>query len=151
MAREDDLKIVASYYFPYEADLARSLLEANDIPAWVRDVLQVQQRWTLAQALGGVKVAVLPADEARARELLAQDHSSELAEDTEALSPPTTEEPCPRCGAAAPVGSAVHLPLRFWDVPWVVGSVVLGVPYRRMRFTWLCPVCGHRWGDGSDQ
>ncbi|HKE10140.1 MAG TPA: hypothetical protein VKE73_01080 [Myxococcota bacterium] len=67
MAREDDLKIVASYYFPYEADLARSLLEANEIPAWVLDVLQVQQRWYLAQALGGVKVAVLPADEARAR------------------------------------------------------------------------------------
>jgi hypothetical protein len=147
LAREDDLKIVASYYFPYEADLARSLLEAYDIPVWVLDVLQIQQRWYLAEALGGVKVAVLPADESRARELLTQDHSSEVPADTEAVPPPAPEDLCPHCGAIATAARAEHLPLRLRDVPWVVGGIVLAVPFRRFRFTWACSVCDHRWSD----
>lgn len=59
----DDLEIVASYNFLHEADVARSLLEANAIPTWVVDAFHVQQRWYIAGALGGVRIAV-PRDQA---------------------------------------------------------------------------------------
>ena len=53
------MAIVGRYTYPHEADLARAILELNDIEAWVLDVHQVQTRWHLSAALGGVKVLSL--------------------------------------------------------------------------------------------
>jgi hypothetical protein len=138
----DDLEVVASYDFPYEADLARALLEAHDIPAWVVDALQVQQRWAIARAIGGVKVAVRRDDVERSRALLAEDHSAKLAALPESQLPAAPDETCPRCGSPASRSSRKRL----WP-GWLSFflSFAVTAPIRRTRVDYECGRCRSRW------
>jgi hypothetical protein len=73
-AADDDgarLVMVASYYAPHDAELARSRLVAEGIRAFVWDATTVGVDPFLAVALRGVKVAVAQRDAGRARALLA--------------------------------------------------------------------------------
>ena len=142
----DDLEIVASYTFPYEADLARSLLEANEIPAWVIDALQVQQRWYISRALGGVRVAVPRARAEEARALLAQDHSAAVEDEPVSVLSGAAEETCRRCGATARV-SRRRLGPRLLDLAI---ALVMLAPIRRSRAAYACPACGHQWSRDED-
>jgi hypothetical protein len=142
-----DFEIVASYTFLYEADLARALLEANGIEARLLDDLQLQQRWYLAQALGGVKVAVLATDAYRARELLAEDHSAELDEEPESQLPAAPSERCPRCGAGADRESRQLLRPRLRDVLLAIG---MNAPIRRTLTRRVCAQCGNDWSQVED-
>lgn len=134
----DDLEIVASYNFLHEADVARSLLEASGIPAWVVDAFHVQQRWFIAGALGGVRVAVPRARAEEARALLAEDHSAALDDEEISALPPAAEEICRRCGATAQV-SRRRLRPRLFDL---VAAFVLNAPIRRWGLSYSCPACG---------
>lgn len=53
-----DLVVIATYSFPHEAQLARSKLEAFDIPVFVLDEHTINMQWLYSNALGGVKLAV---------------------------------------------------------------------------------------------
>jgi hypothetical protein len=64
------MKLIASYSKPEEAYLAASLLEGNGIAVNVRDADTVGNYWMYSNAVGGVKLEVADADEARAREVL---------------------------------------------------------------------------------
>jgi len=143
----EDLEVVASYNFPHEADLARALLEANEIRAWVLDELQVQQRWYIARALGGVRVAVPRSEAQRAREILAKDHSAALAELPESRLPAAPEEICPRCGTAAGQETRRLIHPRLLSL---VLAFVMTAPIRRTRVEYECPSCRHRWSEPED-
>jgi hypothetical protein len=97
----DELAVVASYRFPYEASLAKATLGAYGIEAWVLDETQIRLRWYMGLALGGVKVAVRGADLEASREILGGDHSADLASVPESRLPPAPEDLCPHCGAEA--------------------------------------------------
>jgi hypothetical protein len=86
-----DLVVVATYSFPHEAQLARSKLEAFDIPAFVLDEHTINMQWLYSDALGGVKLAVPNSAVKRALELLQEDAAIE-----------TLDEPdlaCSHCGS----------------------------------------------------
>ena len=146
--------MVGRFYFPYEAHIARATLEAERIPAWVYDEHQVQMRWFIAHALGGVRVAVRPDDAERAREILAEDRSA-LAEEA-TLSLPVSDAdltPCPRC-ARTETSSKRHLEPPT-ELQWL-GMLVLfllgtAAPERRHREEYRCNGCGHTWTGASER
>ncbi|TVP79666.1 MAG: DUF2007 domain-containing protein [Puniceicoccaceae bacterium] len=64
------MKLIAAYSKPEEAYLAASLLEGNGITVHVRDADTVGNYWMYSNAIGGVKLEVPEAEEAKAREIL---------------------------------------------------------------------------------
>lgn len=86
-----DLVVVATYSFPHEAQLARSKMEAFDIPAFVLDEHTINMHWLYSDALGGVKLAVPRSAVQFALELLQEDAS------VEELDEPALK--CSHCGS----------------------------------------------------
>lgn len=72
-----NLVVIATYSFPHEAQLARSKLEAFNIPAFVLDEHTINMQWLYSDALGGVKLAVPHSVVKYARELLQEDAAIE--------------------------------------------------------------------------
>ena len=69
---------VASFSFPFEAQIARARLESEGIPASVADEHTINMQWLYSDALGGVKLMVPPAFAEQAVEILAEDRSAAL-------------------------------------------------------------------------
>ena len=145
--RQSGLAIVGSYTYPYEADVARALLESHEISAWVLDEHQVRTRWHLSQALGGVKVAVHPDDDGRAREILDADHSQALQEIAEFDLPADPDEICQACGSSRVVSSRGVSRISARTVLGGLLSYVFGLilPLRNIREKWKCLECDTEW------
>ncbi len=147
MNHQSGLSIVASYLYPYEAELTKALLESHDIPAWILDEHQIRQRWFLSGALGGVKVGVADQDLALARRIVSEDHSSDLRSIPEALLPPDSEELCPRCGAADARRRESATRPSGRTLLGIAASMFFAspVPIRTVQEQWTCSVCGEEW------
>ena len=141
------LCIVGRYGYPHEAHIARAQLEAEGIPAYLLDEHQVQMRWDLALALGGVKLAVGRDDAARARALLEVGGTPALDAMAEPEPAPRRAERCARCGEKAVVASRTARPpgARQWLVAACFLALGLLVPRRRAAVHLACPACGHGW------
>jgi hypothetical protein len=74
-----DLFIVAKFFTPTDAHLARSFLVASGIPAVVADVNHAQADQFLLPAMGGVRVLAPEEYLAQARELLAAREHGDFA------------------------------------------------------------------------
>jgi hypothetical protein len=72
---ESVLTTIASFSFPYEAHIAKSLLESEDIPAFIADEHTINMQWLYSNAMGGVRLQVPTSLASRAKELLSQDFS----------------------------------------------------------------------------
>jgi hypothetical protein len=149
MARntQSGLAVVGRYSYLHEADLAKAFLESEGIRAWILDEHQIRHRWHLGAALGGVKLAVAPELRERARGLLSEDHSEDLADIPEQRLSPHIDEICQRCGATAEVEqTSQRLP---GPIQWLVSLffLLLGllVPRRRFAVTRQCASCGNQW------
>lgn len=57
-----DLRVVASFATPVEADVLRMRLEAEGIRSVLADESTVGMNWVLGNAVGGVKVLVIESD-----------------------------------------------------------------------------------------
>ncbi|WP_439135193.1 putative signal transducing protein [Pseudomaricurvus sp.] len=88
------LTTVATYSFPYEAQIARAHLDAEGIPAFVADEHTINMQWLYSNAMGGVRLQVPSVYVEQARAILAEDLSdaveSEQGSDTLV---------CPVCGS----------------------------------------------------
>lgn len=137
----DSLVTVASFTYPWEADLARSKLEAADIPAFVTDAETVSLNWFLSNALGGVRVRVPKEYEDKALAVLnAEVHAVEwVAPGKQAA------HPCPQCGAneSTPFRGRWWLPF----VSWLVGDLPLLSRERKRK----CHACGYVWKIEEDE
>jgi hypothetical protein len=108
----ENLKTLATYPTPLEADLVKNRLEAAGIQTFVADEETVGWLWHLGSAMQGVKVLVAEADIPRAVKIL------------EDLQPPQVPEPprrtwsCPKCGAE------VDAEL---EVCWACGTTAEGI------------------------
>jgi len=80
-----ELFTVAAFSIPYQAHLAKGLLEANGIAAHIADEFTVSVNWLYSNAIGGVKVQVAEADVEEARRILADKESGEITEQTEIM------------------------------------------------------------------
>lgn len=89
------LVTVSRYSFPYEAHLARALLESEGIPAFVADEHTINMQWLYSDAMGGVRLQV-PEDWAQqACDVLREDREQVLEEQQE-----TDKDLCSHCGSA---------------------------------------------------
>jgi ribosomal protein S14 len=145
--REFGLSVAASFTYPYEADLAKALLESREIEAWILDEHQIRQRWHLSGALGGVKVSVRPSDLEEAKSILAKDFSVDLAKIPEASLSAHPDEICPSCGS--PTVLYRRALSRVSVRTWVGGvfSLLAGLlfPLRTVREDRSCQKCGANW------
>ncbi|MBS0664549.1 MAG: DUF2007 domain-containing protein [Verrucomicrobia bacterium] len=66
------MQTIASFSQPVEAHLLRTRLEAEGIPAYIRDENLVTLDWLYSNAVGGVKVDVADEDYERAVAILAE-------------------------------------------------------------------------------
>ena len=70
--------VAETYSFPYEAQIARTQLEAAGIPARIENEHTINMDWLYSNALGGVRLLVHEVYLKEAQGLLAQDFSQEL-------------------------------------------------------------------------
>ncbi len=122
---DDDLVTIASFSFIHEAELARSSLESEGIPAFVADANIVGINWLLSNAVGGVKLQVRRCDLDLAKEILGQE-------------PEPNKEgwgECANCGSAQlePVADR-----RLGFLSWLLTGMLLFRPRYKLR----CTVCG---------
>lgn len=64
------LVTICRYSFPYEAHVARALLESEGIPVFLADEHTINMQWLYSDALGGVRLQVPEAFVERAVTLL---------------------------------------------------------------------------------
>jgi hypothetical protein len=145
--RQSGFEVVATFWYLHEADIAKSLLESYGLEPLLLDEHQIRMRWHLAAALGGVKLAVPPEQAARARELLAQDHTAHLSDIEEQSLPAHPEELCPSCGSdQVQRTTKKRLPGPFqWLYALLFLVLGLLVPRRRIQIDEACNACGHSW------
>ncbi|NAR99351.1 DUF2007 domain-containing protein [Acinetobacter haemolyticus] len=86
--------IVKSFSFPYEAQIAKTQLEAAGIPAQIENEHTINMNWLYSNALGGVRLLVPNAYEDEAKMILTQDFSELLEQEFEG-----EKDCCPQCGS----------------------------------------------------
>ena len=136
------LVTIASYREPYEAHLFCSLLESNEIPAYVIHDHHVGLNWLYSDALGGVKLQVSAEHRDLALELLSSD-SSQLpnsAQESAQESAPILEDDssCPNCRGVDTFHTSI-------DRRTKAMSLLVGFPFVWGRDRWKCANCGHQW------
>jgi hypothetical protein len=86
------LTTIARFSFPFEAQIAKSKLEAMGIPAFVADEHTINMDWLYSNAMGGVRLQVLQEQADEAIALLKEDNSqaveAEFANNTQLEIPP---------------------------------------------------------------
>lgn len=88
------LRTIATYSFPYEAQIARAKLDSEGIPAFVADEQTINMQWLYSNAMGGVRLQVPEVFVQQALELLSED-SSEIVEQQQGYD----VSPCTVCGS----------------------------------------------------
>jgi hypothetical protein len=132
------LTTVARYRDLPTAELARSRLEAEGIEAVLLDRNLVAQDWLVSNAIGGVRLQVPAEEAARAREILAEDGTADLAATFEGSLPPAKDEVCPSCGSERVRGSRLATRTKAL-------SLLLSIPFVLWSRRTRCLDCGHRW------
>ncbi len=134
---DNRLRTIASFRDVPLAELARSKLESEGIPCFLKDKNLIAIDWAYSFALGGVKLQVREADAERAKAILNEDHSADLEEIEEEFPALKPGDLCEQC----------HSPnLKVVDASRKAGawSLLLGFPFIFFRKRYQCVDCGHR-------
>lgn len=125
-----------------EAIVARSLLEAEGIEAWIQDENLVRLDWAYSNLVGGIRLQVDAQDEQVAREVLARPVPPTIAFEEGA----EFEQPkCPRCGS-------LEVTFLGSDRRAALASVtLLSVPLPLGRESWQCETCGAHWEETDEE
>jgi ribosomal protein S27AE len=129
MGIRHNLVTVAGFSQAPEAYVAKGLLEAEGIWAFVADEYTVTANWLYSRALQGVKLQVRESDLEAARRILGLEEEAEVPE----------EERCPLCGST-------NIQYRRFSSRWVFLSwLLLGFPLLFLKKRWICNQCGYEW------
>jgi ribosomal protein L37E len=131
------LVVVRSYTNVHEAHLAKSVLEARGIEAFIANEHLVSMVWTYSNAIGGVKV-VVPEERADEATQILQSGADPL-EGPFALGPRPADEAsdaCRRCGASA----FASRPRGLWFA--ILSWLMVGIPVSSARRRRYCGACG---------
>jgi len=90
---EPVLTTIATFSFPYEAHIAKSHLESENIPAFVADEHTINMQWLYSNAMGGVRLQVPTIRADKAIEIINQ-NLSHLVESEAGKE----EKTCIKCG-----------------------------------------------------
>lgn len=127
--------VVAQFLNLHKALLAKGQLESAGIACSLRDDNMVRMDWFISNLLGGVKLAVSPADVDHAKELLSQP----IPENFDVEGVGEYEQPrCPEC-------DSVEITYESLNKPVAYGSAWLGVPIPLKANRWRCEACRHTW------
>jgi len=138
---QSDIVTIATFGTPYEAQLAKGLLEENGIMACVADEYTVGINWLYSNAVGGVRLQVAEPDAEWALELL------EMESQAYAVAPeaPEDQEPeeawgtCPHCENR-------NIEYFLSRKGLAIGSILLlGIPLLFPIKKLHCLNCGHVW------
>lgn len=132
------LVTLRSYRDPIEADVARAHLEDAGIASVVFDDHLITMQWLYSTAVGGAKLEVEAADVVRAKEILSEDRSADLAGIPESQNPPSDGEQCPECGSVDVSPSPIRR-----DIAAL--SFLLEFPIVAGRRRWRCHACRNSW------
>ena len=132
------LVTLRSYRDPIEADVARNHLEDAGIASVVFDDHMITMQWLYSIAIGGAKLKLDAADVVRAKEILGEDRSADLAGIPESRNPPSEGEQCPSCGSDDVSPSPVRRNL-------AALSFLLEFPIVAGRRRWRCHTCRNTW------
>lgn len=86
--------VIASYSYPYEAQIANTRLLAEGIPSRIENEHTINMNWLYSNALGGVRLMVIAEYAAMAREIIAQDFSEDVEQHFKIKA-----DCCPQCGS----------------------------------------------------
>ncbi len=89
---------IATYLHPWEAEIARGLLESEGIPASLANENIVRMDWTAALAVGGVRLLVPQESVAAAQAVLERQQTGHYAEALE-LEQGLAPAVCVQCGS----------------------------------------------------
>lgn len=126
--------VVQSFSFPYEAQIAKTQLEAAEIPARIENEHTINMDWLYSNALGGVRLLVPESYAEEAKALLAQDFSQEVEQQFGAAS-----ESCPHCS------STDIQPYTEGKRPAYVVFLLLGFPLFSYKNGMKCRQCQYFW------
>ena len=125
------LVTIGRYSFPYEAHIARALLESEGIPAFVADEHTINMQWLYSDAMGGVRLQVSKDFAAKAIELLQESREETLVETMGA------DEPCcPHCGST---DTEYYQFGRRWAF---LTFLVINFPFFPVKSGFKCRQCG---------
>lgn len=125
------LMTVARYTYPYEAQIARALLESEGVSAFIADEQTINMQWLYSDALGGVRLQVAEEDLLRARSILQDDRETVLLEQEGEDRPA-----CPVCGSQ---NTEYHQIGRRWAF---LMFLAIDFPLFRVRDGIRCHACG---------
>lgn len=125
--------VAETYSFPYEAQIAKTQLEAAGIPARIENEHTINMDWLYSNALGGVRLLVPDRYLEQAQALLAQDFSQELEQEFD------LSERCPQCG------STDIKPYTEGKRPAYLVFLLLGFPLFSYKHGTKCQQCQHFW------
>jgi hypothetical protein len=120
---------VGWYLNPVEAQIAKSRLESEDIPAFLHSVNHSSMVWPITLALGGIQLQVPPSAVSRAKKILDIDEQDKAEEVV----------PCPGCGSEDK---------RTYEASWrlsMVSSHIAGIPLPFRRKRRHCESRGNTW------
>jgi hypothetical protein len=134
------LVTVCTYTYPYEADLAKSRLEAEGIPVFVKEEFLVRMNWLYSNALGGIKLQVAEPDAEDARQILFAPEVEEANNTSSSNEDP--EFACPKCGGDAHEFMD-ETSKRLTYLSWLF----LSFPIFKLRRNKKCSKCEFVWRD----
>ncbi len=120
------------------AIVARSALEAADIPCHLRDENTVRMDWQISNFIGGMRLQVPAMEEDAAKDVL---RGLELPEDTDLPENTLAEDRCPRCSSVDISRRQPHRGAALMAL-WL-----FSLPVPRGKAIWHCAKCGLEWPD----
>jgi len=132
---EKKIVTVMTFSTLWEAEMALSKLESEDLHAYLKDGETVNMNWLLSNAVGGVKVQVTDVDLEKAKEILSAPFTVDVPEDH------GSEDVivCPRCQNQNI--QYVIRGRRWTSLTWIL----FGIPLLWPRKGFLCSRCGYTW------
>lgn len=130
--------VVESYSYPYEAQIAKSQLDAAGIVARIENEHMVNMNWLYSNAVGGVRLLVLEAFAEEAYQLIHQNFSEELDQQFDLAA-----EQCPYCG------SNQLIPFTQGKRNAFIAFLLVGFPLYRYKHGMKCTQCDYFIEDQS--
>ena len=124
------LVTVGWYMHPFDAHIARGLLESEGIPAFLHSIHHASINWTITLALGGIRLQVPAGVADEAIEVLEADFEFFDAEEIMV---------CPACASVNIVKSEMSWRLALFAVH------LLNIPLPFRRYEMVCKDCSARW------
>jgi len=129
---QSKLITIASFSFPYEAQIAKANLEVENIPAFIADEHTINMQWLYSNAMGGVRLQVPHIYADQARNIISQD----LSHLVEAEVGKEEVRKCQKCGGKT------LFPYTKGKKPAFLMFFLLGFPLFFYRHGLRCRDCG---------